>query len=952
VIAYLITWDLLERAFGKKDSQKAPLEAWTPWALGAGSVAGALLVAFSDTFWFNAVEAEVYGFAMLLVFLITWLSLKWLDHKGTDHGYRLLVLICYLGYLGVGIHLYSLLTIPAVFLLVLVADPGMRKQESSPVWFVGVALYSLVYMVDKFLIIAVLALVLSGIGLLIAEMRKKAPEQAGNLLFVGIPLSAMVVFKLLTKMMKNANSDSIQTTDTIAIAALCFAVLGLFVMTGQSGGAQAKSMARSWRLSFWFAFAAFVGYSTHAYIPIRSALDPNIDENNPEIVIEKPLDLLDASKWTAFNDFVARKQYGSESMIARALHRRADVSHQLLSWPHMSFGGYQMAQYLPFKAGEVRFGEKGTYKFLPEDNEPVVRGPLKFDTQGTLFQGNQAIPFLSFLLFNGLLVWVAWTLWKRNRSVGTYIIALLAIVTLGLVFYMNFADGLGSENFHYKQWIQQGRPAGGPQTVQLEVRDRDYFYTPSFILMGILFGVAIGLAIEKLGKDGVRSRFVRPAAFGLVAVSFGIPFFSNYKEHDRSNVFIPWDYAYNLIMSCAPNSILFTNGDNDTFPLWFIQEVAKVRTDVRVVNLSLGNTGWYIQQILDNEPKLKLENLSSRIKQLEDIQGLVMMRDFQPAAERTLAALDAMMPKQQELVAGLSAGPKRDSLVSARGAEHADKVLSVEKRNLERVLNHRQMFKAVLDWQKNYRSPYLKVQDQLVIGLMLSNPNAPLHFATTVGRENFMGLDRYMNMEGMVFSLQRFSQEQAQGFNAARTRALIDSTYQYRCLETRDCNINQETKRLLYSYNSIYYRVIMDARRDLSEAQNELQGVLTQGATLPKDSVAQLAAQLERRRAVADSIGRHFLDLSLRQFPEEWRSYLVGADLFIVQEDLEGAKALIEKGLLSVPAYDQGEMRERLARLDEILAQRRGGEAGFGAMNAPQAPAPLPTPLKVPKVKP
>jgi hypothetical protein len=140
-----------------------------------------------------------------------------------------------------------------------------------------------------------------------------------------------------------------------------------------------------------------------------------------------------------------------------------------------------------------------------------------------------------------------------------------------------------------------------------EVRDRDYFYTPGFMLYGILIGIGLAAFLEWAGGLGSHTnatwrKLAKP--FFVVAALFGLLLpvhtaAAAYERVDRSGNYIPWDYAYNILQSCDRNAVIFTNGDNDTFPLWFIQQVEKVRTDVRVVNLSLLNTPWYIHQIKD-----------------------------------------------------------------------------------------------------------------------------------------------------------------------------------------------------------------------------------------------------------------------------------------------------------------------------------------------------------------
>ena len=856
--SYLVVWEVLEQWLRSRGRFE---ESSTKWVLPIGGLVAAFLVAFSDTFWFNAVEAEVYGTAMGVVFLVTWLSLVWLRKRGTLFGDRLLILICYIAFLGIGIQLYTLITLPALFAFVLMADPDLRKKERFPFWIAAALLYSVVYRVESFPEIAFTLFVVTAIALLITKMQK-------NTLW-----------------------------------------------------------ARTWRLSFWMVFVAVLGYSTHAYIPIRSALDPVIDENDPEMHLESITDLFDQDKWGRFNDFLARKQYGSESMVTRAFHRRAHFDNQLLTWPHMGFGGYQFAQYLPWKVGEVRFGrERGQWAVAPEDNPPTEKLGISFPTQMMLFNDNIIPQLLIFLLFNGAIGFIVWRLWKSNKTIAVYIAALYLTTTGGLLLYMNFADGLGSEKIYYDHWIKSGSPPSGPQTVQLEVRERDYFFTPGFMLMGVIFGMGAGMAVEGLWRRR-GPRMAKGVGVALAAVSFVVPLGTNYREHDRSGDFIPWDYAYNLINSCGPNGILFTNGDNDTFPLWFIQEVENIRKDVRVVNLSLGNTDWYIRQILENEPKLRLNDLSQRLDKLDGYDALIDIKNY--PVDRSISESDSLL---QEITSHLSRADDsgfKDSVVAERGEAYWTRWLEVQQQNLLLVRNHRQMFVAMKEWLSNYHPNYLKVQDQLVMDLMLSNPERPLHFATTVGRENFVGLDRYMDMQGMVFTLRRFIQEPQGALDIEQTRHLVENVYQFRCIEDKSCHISDETLRLLYNYNTIYFRLLMEARRELATVRPTLSMIeQTESDSLQASTLSMMKEDLERREKEAMEMGEYYLRKSLLQFPQEWRSRVIGADFYIAQDKIDEAIALLEEGLKAVPSYDRVEIEERLSQLRRAMEVDRGPMLG------------------------
>ncbi len=330
-----------------------------------------------------------------------------------------------------------------------------------------------------------------------------------------------------------------------------------------------------------------VGYSPHIYIPVRSMLDPAIDENDPET-------------WESFKGFLERKQYGSESMLTRAMTRRGTWKSQLISNQKM-----------------------GLWHTFSEQWSSERSAVLIFTFAGAL----------------GLLV-----LYRRSVGLGSLIGLAMIVGSIGLVFYLNLSDGtLGAKE---------------------EVRNRDYFFAPGFVYFSLLFGVGVAafldflhrwvretpwsaglaaavlsvpylvpLATEGLGwwqslslgalivallmlligaAASLLPRGLRPTAVTLgsaalfLAFSAQQPLYANFHTHDRSRDRIANDYGYNILHSCEEGGLIFTNGDNDTFPLWYLQEVEEFRKDVRVLNLSLLNTNWYIKQLRDREPRVSI----------------------------------------------------------------------------------------------------------------------------------------------------------------------------------------------------------------------------------------------------------------------------------------------------------------------------------------------------------
>lgn len=455
----------------------------------AGGASGALFLTFSSTFWFNAVEAEVYGISMMLMLIITFLAFLWAERRDKPGAGRYLVMMTYLAFLSIGIHMTIFLVMPVIFVLIIIID--RRKLADWRFWAAGASMLLVAFHLVPFLIAVAAMLVLS--------------------------------------------------------AVMAFA---------------AARKDRVWRLVFAMMIMVVIGYSVQLFIPVRASLHPSINENDPD-------------DWSSFTAFLERKQYGQESMITRMFTRRGTWSDQFGTHPHMGFWGFFREQYSSDK-----------WRFVP-----FILGILGI-----------------------------WEALRRRWKMGVFLLLMFLVCSVGLVLYMNFSDGTLGE--------------------RLEVRDRDYFFTPGFVYFALLIGIGasgfILWLIELFGdKIGHRLRLLITVVVGVVLVAFPLTDTRAFHwfSHDRTGNYIPWDYAYNILQSCDENAILFTNGDNDTFPLWFLQEVEKVRTDVRIVNLSLLNTPWYILQLkhemgvpirLTDEQIMKLSPIMTAERKFVRVQDIMV----------------------------------------------------------------------------------------------------------------------------------------------------------------------------------------------------------------------------------------------------------------------------------------------------------------------------------------
>jgi len=825
-----------------------------------GGFAGALFSSYSFSAWFNNVEAEVYGVANAVLALMFWLGLKWYDYRGTRQGDRILLLITYIGYLGIGFQLYTVIPIPFIFLFVLLNDEEKRKHWQ--LWLIGFCMLSIMYSISSFLTIGPVLMLYCILWVVLERETSKVVN--------GVLMGIVALYSLYSALPTEKGDEFEGLNFVLGLVYAALAILPFILKAGTRDKERTK-----WWFCFYIVFFAFLGFSIHFYIPVRSYLDPYIDENNPEVVINSPSDLFQKKTWDQFIYYVERKQYGNESMIMRMFHRRGTFYNQFVNHQHMGFGGYLAVQFFHLDgkdagidSGDVSLGSS----FLPR----VLR-------------------LTAYLIPMLLVGWAIFFVYKRNRSVALYMGLSLLATTIGLIFYMNFADGTIPEFREMEQWEQSGRQGPEPQPIQMEVRERDYFWNPGFMLYSLWVGVGFSaLMIFLADRYRKKKRVLMPVMALLLLAAPVLPFTMNMGIKTRENNWVAYDYAYNLLMSCERDGILFTNGDNDTFPLWTLQETYGIRRDVKVVNLSLLNTDWYIAQLMDNEPRLV-------------VPTVIFDEMFQPHP--------------------------------------------MSKEDFLKQINHRrnllpQPLKAkISDWQLEVEIPsqqqlsFIRIQDYMTLNIVHGNAGTrPIYFAVTVSEGNLMGLMPYLEMQGLTY---RLTQEKKNTrMNLPISLAKMDRLYRYTNLGKSNCYLPDETERLLSNYAACFIGYVYEERTNLAalrEKEAALTKELSDMSANKKASplvVADKAKELSSVKSEADAVFeniRRELNHCISILPLDWRGRLLSAQIFAGDNKMDLAEKVLRDGLKLQPdeymynanlgflLRDRGNNKEALPLLEKVV---------------------------------
>lgn len=730
-------------------------ESWRYWAvLGSGFV-GAMAYTFTDTFWFSAVEGEVYAMSSLFTALVFWAILKWENIADQPYANRWLILIAYLMGLSIGVHLLNLLAIPAIAMVIYFRNFEINRKNT----FKALAL-------SAFVLLFILYGIIPGV-----------PKIAGafELAFVngmGLPFNTGLFVYLI-----------------LLVAGLIY---GIYVSFKR--GKVILNMVLT-------AITVIIfGYSSFALIMIRSAAEPTMDQNSPDNVF-------------SLISYLNREQYGDRPLFFGEYYNSPvdrEASQSKIGSPIriQKNGRYEIVQYRP----EYVFDHRTT-TFFPrmysrqashieeykrwarikgrpvtvvdgQGNTQTIQLPtfwenLRFffnyqvrhmywryfmwnfvgrqnDIQGNgeIHYGNwiSGIPFIDNAMYGDQSKLPDHL--KNNRARNTYYFLPFILGILGLLFQYN-SGKKGKQGF----WIVMllffftglAIVIYLNQT-PLQPRERDYAYAGSFYAFSIWIGLGVLAMVDGFKRLlGGKVSTILSSLVALILVP-GILAAENWDDHDRSHRTVARDLAKNYLNTIDENGIIFTNGDNDTFPLWYVQEVEGVRTDVRVCNLSYLQTDWYIDQMkrksYESDPlPISLEHdqyvtgtrdmvfLINRVEGDVDLkEAMMFLRSENERTKRVpgYSGRVEYLPSNTFTLAADSLKLVQKGFVSEQYAHQIDSVMHIDLKNKDYIMKNEMV---VLDM------------------LATNNWDRSIFYAVTVGGENYVGLEDYFQLEGFGYRI-------------------------------------------------------------------------------------------------------------------------------------------------------------------------------------------------------
>ena len=885
----------------------------------ASGMVGALIYTFSDTFWFSAVEGEVYAFSSAFTAVVFWLILKWEDHADEPHSDRWLVLIAYMTGLSIGVHLLNLLCIPAIVLVYYYKKVPHANLKGS----------LLALFVSFLVVVAVLYGVVPGIITvggwfeLFFVNTLGCPFNTGEIVYIICLVASVIwgIYETFNATDKNEKRQNLAfvlgfgmlgipfygygwsaAITGIAVLIVLWFVLGykrkkeVVVKNDETTGLTKTKVqllplisARVKNTALLCMLMLMIGYSSYALIVIRSAANPPKDQNSPEDIF-------------TLGSYLSRDQYGDRPLFygqaytsqvalevdgdmckpvmteGAPVYQRKEkaskdekdsyfvVSHknkykyaQNMFFPRMYDAAHAQA-YEDWMGGvngtEVPFdrcGENMTVKVPSQwDN---IRFFLSYqcnfmywryfmwnfagrqnDIQGTgePEHGNwiMGIPFIDnarlgdqsklpddlkenkghnvfycMPLILGLigLFWQAWYTRKRKvvkNGKETEELLPIGIQQFWVVFFLFFMTGLAIVIY-----LNQ---------VPMQPRERDYAYAGSFYAFAIWCGLGVLAILDLLKEHAKLSGTAVAAIVAVITLLVPIQMASQtWDDHDRSTRYTCRDFGQNYLMSLQEkgNPIIFTNGDNDTFPLWYNQEVEGVGTDARVCNLSLLQTDWYIDQM--KRPAYNSPSVPITWPRLDFCSGTNEYVTVEPEAKQQILDFYKQDPETAKKQFGEDPFELKNVLKYWVRSKNPDLhmiptdtlYLTIDK---EAVKQSGMMMAADSIPDKmviSLAGKHALYKGDLMMLEMLAQCNwkRPLYVALTVGEENYMNLGDNFVQEGLVNRITPFTTNKpgAKNFDTEKAYHNIMPRFKFGNLKQKGLYVDETTMRMCYTHRRL-----------------------------------------------------------------------------------------------------------------------------------------------------
>lgn len=870
-------------------------------AIQASGLVGALIYTFSDTFWFSAVEGEVYAYSSAFTAIVFWLILKWEDHADEPHSDRWLVLIAYMTGLSIGVHLLNLLCIPAIVLVYCYRKfPNIELKGS------------LLALAASFVIVAgVLYGVVPGIinvagwfELLFVNVLS-CPFNTGEIIYI-ILLVAIVIWAIWESYTdRNFKRQNLAFVLSVGMLGIPFRGLGwgagivgvlilvaLYLVLNYRKKVDKKMVsyvsARFKNTTLLCLLMLMIGYSSYAVIVIRSSANPPMDQNSPEDVF-------------TLGSYLSRDQYGDSPLLygqaytsqvafdvdgnmcvpkrtegapiwqrkEKASDTEKDsyfiVSHkdklvyaQNMLFPRMHSSAH--AQAYESWLGGVK-GNEVHYDRCGED--VIVKVPTQWENLRFFLSYQCNFMYWRYFMWNfagrqndlqgsgepehgnwitGISFIDNWMLGdqsklpsdlKANKGHNVFYCLPLILGLVGLfwqawrgrrgirqfwvVFFLFFMTGLAIV-LYLNQTPQQPR-------------ERDYAYAGSFYAYAIWCGLGV-LAIYDLLKKKLKGNDVAVAAVvGVACLAVPVQMASQtWDDHDRSGRFTCRDFGQNYLNTLQDkgNPIIFTNGDNDTFPLWYNQEVEGVRTDARVCNLSYLQTDWYIDQM--KRPAYDSPSVPITWPRIDFCSGTNDYVEVNPSLKQQVLSFYAEHPKEATEQFGSSPFELKNIMKYWVRLKDADMhviptdtvYITIDKDAVRRsgmMMASDTIPDRMVISLAGKRALY---KNDLMMLEMLAECNwkRPLYVATTVGSENYMNLGDNFVQEGLAYRITPFTTRNpgVRNFDTEKTYNNVMNRFKFGGLETPGLYIDETVMRMCLTHRHLFAQLALEL---IAEGKND-----------------------------------------------------------------------------------------------------------------------------------